>query len=265
MKRMKVTSLCYHDVIVGSAFNSSGFSGEKAAGYKLDTVAFWRHLEAIEGEVMAHRSARRPGHVLDLLRGTGRQQGCLLTFDDGGTSAVTTIAPMLEDFGWRGHFFITTDYIDAPGFLRREQIRDLHRRGHVIGSHSCSHRGCMSSLPVVRLVKEWGVSKEVLSGLLGEEIVTASVPSGYYAPHVAEAAALVGLKALFTLEPRAQVESRGGCLVLGRYLVKRSTPAGRAAKLAVGSPYQCARQWLLWNTKKLAGLGYVYSKVRANL
>jgi peptidoglycan/xylan/chitin deacetylase (PgdA/CDA1 family) len=261
---MRVTSLCYHDVITGSAFNTSGFPGEESAGYKLDTVAFRQHLEAIEDQVMEHSSARRPGHVMELLGGLGRKQGCLLTFDDGGTSAITTIAPMLEDFGWRGHFFITTDYIDAPGFLTRDEIRQLHRRGHVIGSLSSSHRGRMSSLPPERLVNEWGVSKEILSGLLGEEVLTAAVPSGYYAPRVAEAAAVVGLKALFTLEPRTLTESRGGCLVLGRYLVKRGTPASLAAKLAVGSPYQCARQWLLWNTRKVAenGLGDVYPKVR---
>src|SRR5207248_2417645 len=122
----KITSLCYHDVIAGFAFKSSGFSGADSDSYKLDTVAFREHMEAIEDEVQAHPSARRPGNVLELLGGgAGRKQGCLLTFDDGGASAITTIAPILEEFGWRGHFFITTDYIDAPGFLTREQIREL--------------------------------------------------------------------------------------------------------------------------------------------
>jgi hypothetical protein len=261
---MRIASLCYHDVIAGSAFNASGFPGADAAGYKLDTVAFRRHLEAIEDEVMAHRQARRPGTVLDLLGGSDRQRGCLLTFDDGGSSALTTIAPMLEDFGWRGHFFITTDYIGAPGFLTTAQIRELHRRGHVIGSHSCSHDGRMPSLPAERLVTEWALSKETLSGLLGAEVVTAAVPSGYYSRSVAEAAAVVGLKALFTLEPQSLVESCGGCLVFGRYLVRRNLPPRLAGKLAVCSPYPCARQWLLWNVKKLAtsGLGAIYPRVR---
>jgi len=253
---MKVTSLCYHDVIAGSAFSSSGFPGDESSGYKLDTVSFRDHLEAIEYEVMAHRTARRPGNVQQILEGGGgRRQGCLLTFDDGGSSAITKIAPMLEDFGWRGHFYIATDYIDAPGFLNREQVRELHRRGHVIGSHSCTHRGRMSSLPVERLVREWGISKEILAGLIGEEVTTASVPSGYYSPQVAEAAAIVGLKALFTLEPQTTVESRGGCLVFGRYLMRRNSPSRVAGKLAVGHPIFCAGQWALWNARKLAIIG----------
>ena len=262
---MKVTSLCYHDVIAGSAFSASGFPGAESASYKLDTAAFSAHLEAIQDEVLEHRSARRPGNVLELLDGgAGRQQGCLLTFDGGGVSAITTIAPMLEDLGWRGHFFLTTDYIDSPGFLTRDQIRELRRRGHVIGSHSCSRFGRMSSLSVERLVMEWGISKEILSGLIGEEVTTAAVTFGYYSPRVAEAATLVGLKALFTLEPRATVESRGGCLLFGRYLMKRYAPAQLAGRLAVGCPYSCARQWVCWNAEKLAksGLGDAYPKVR---
>lgn len=252
---MKITSLCYHNVITGSAFDASGFPGVDVAAYKLDVTTFQRHLEAIEDEVQAHAKARRPGSVLDLWNGSQRQSGCLLTFDDGGASGITTIAPMLENFGWHGHFFITTDYMDAPGFLTREQIRELRRRGHVIGSHSCSHHGRMSSHTPERLVREWGISKEILSGLLGEEVTTASVPSGYFSRRVAEAAAVVGLKGLFTLEARGLVESLGGCMVFGRYLVKRNSPPRLAAKLAVGSVYPCATQWLFWNVKKLVRTG----------
>jgi peptidoglycan/xylan/chitin deacetylase (PgdA/CDA1 family) len=262
--RMRLPSLCYHDVVAGAQCDSSGFPGADSAYYKLDALTFQRHLEVIEETVQAHRSARRPGNVSDLLGGTGRRQGCLLTFDDGGSSAVTTIAPMLEDFGWRGHFFIATDYIDAQGFLTRQEIRELRRRGHVIGAHSCSHRGRTSVLPAERLVLEWGISKEVLSGLLGEPVTTAAVPSGYYSHSAVDAAAIVGLKALFTLEPTTRVETRSGCLVLGRYLIRRSAPARLAGNLAVGSIYPCARQWLLWKIGRMAesALGDVYPRVR---
>jgi peptidoglycan/xylan/chitin deacetylase (PgdA/CDA1 family) len=261
---MKIISFCYHDVIAGAAYDSSGFSGDGPARYKLNTVAFRTHLEAIEEEVLAHHSARRPGSVLELLMEGGRKQGCLLTFDGGGVSAIGTIAPMLEDFGWRGHFFIPTDYIGMQGFLRREQIRELRRRGHVIGTSSSTRHELTEAMPAERLIREWGVGKEILSEITGEEVTTAAVPSGHYARHVAEAAAIVGLKAVFTLEPRTTVESRGGCQVFGRYLIGRRTPARVAGKLAVGDPVFCAQQWMFWNAKKLAktGLGDAYPKVR---
>ena len=261
---MRVRSLCYHDVIREGAYDSSGFTGGLTTTYKLEAGIFRLHLAAIEEEVMARRSARRPGNVLDLLSGIRRGGSCLLTFDDGGSSALATIAPILEDFGWRGHFFIITNYIDAPGFLTRQQIRELHSRGHVIGTHSCSHRGRMSAQPPERLIQEWGISKEILSGLVGEEVITAAAPSGSYSRRVVEAAAIVGLRALFTLEPTARVESHGGCSIFGRYLIKRGMEPSLAGKLAVGRAYPCAMQWLSWNARKLAklGLGPVYPRIR---
>ncbi len=249
---MRVNSLCYQDVVGRRAGpDPIGFGEPVADTYKLGSGAFRVHLQAIQDEVLARRNARRPGNVLDLLR-RPVPRGCLLTFDDTRSSTVATVAPMLEEFGWRGHFFIATDYIDAPGFLNRAGIRELHRRGHVIGTHSCSSSSRMSSFAPERLVMEWGISKEILSGVLGEDVTTASVPSGYHSRRIAEAAALVGIKALFTLEPTAQVEAQGGCLVFGRYQVRRATPAARAAKLAVGSAYPCAVEWLSWNAKKMA-------------
>ena len=60
----------------------------------------------------------------------------LLTFDDGGASAITHTAPALEARNWRGHFFMTVGQLGTPEFLGPAALRDLHRRGHVIGSHT---------------------------------------------------------------------------------------------------------------------------------
>ena len=68
----------------------------------------------------------------------------LLTFDDGGKSAVTRVAGLLEKYGWHGHFFVTAGQINRKGLLNTEQIRRLRREGHVIGSHSFSHPVRMS-------------------------------------------------------------------------------------------------------------------------
>ena len=255
---MNVTSLCYHDVIQNAAFDSSGFAGADSASYKLDRPDFKRHLEALA------RAGIAVVHNPDRLAGDDRTRPCLLTFDDGGAGAYHDIAPLLESYGWRGFFFITTNYINVPRFLTSAQIRELHQRGHVIGSHSCSHRGRMSSFSWERLVAEWAGSVNILSDLLGEQVTTASVPSGFYSSRVAETAAFAGLTTLFTLEPTTQVQQIAGCRVLGRYLMKRTTPPEAAAGLATGSLSPCLRQWMSWKVKKAAksGLGDLYPLVR---
>ena len=185
-----------------------------------------------------------------LFRSEGRP--VLLTFDDGGVSFHHPIADLLESRGWRGHFFITTDRIGTPGFLTEAQLRELDRRGHIIGSHSCSHPTRMAALNRADLDREWRQSIARLSAVLGDAVKVASVPGGYYSRDVAESAAAAGIEALFTSEPTAQVGMLSGCRVLGRYVVQRGMPPEWSAGFATGSPAHCWRQSALWKAKRIA-------------
>jgi len=191
----------------------------------------------------------------------------LLTFDDGGVSAHSVIADLLEAQGWRGHFFVTAQCIGQEGFLTAEQIRDLHRRGHVIGSHSYSHPDPMAKLSRQALVEEWANSAYILADILGAPIRSASVPGGYYSRIVAAAAAEAGITTLFNSEPVTRGLRVGDCTVLGRYTIMRGTPPSRAADLACARPGACARQWLEWNGKGLLKIlgGGLYLRLRDNL
>ncbi len=146
---MEALSLMYHDVVEPGCFAASGFPGEGAHRYKLEREAFRRHLEAI-------RASKGASHVGSIERAApwgGRP--VFLTFDDGGASAHDCIAAMLEELGWRGHFFITTGRIGSPGFVDKAQIRDLQRRGHMIGSHSHTHPTRMAYVPWEQMQDEW--------------------------------------------------------------------------------------------------------------
>src|SRR5450759_2938016 len=228
---MQAIAIMYHDVVENGEFESSGFSGVAAHVYKLRREDFVRHLDAI-----AASTAAAVGTVRQL---EGRP--VLLTFDDGGVSFHHPIADLLESRGWRGHFFITTDRIGTPGFLTEAQLRELHRRGHIIGSHSCSHPTRMAALNRADLDREWRQSIARLSAVLGDAVKVASVPGGYYSRDVAESAAAAGIEALFTSEPTAQVGMLNGCRVLGRYVVQRGMSPAWSAGFAAGSPSQCWR------------------------
>ncbi|PYO66376.1 MAG: hypothetical protein DMD69_13980 [Gemmatimonadetes bacterium] len=246
---MRTLALGYHDVVDGGAWDTSGFPGPTHATYKLDRRAFEQHLVAVSG------AARRRGTVRDLLytrTPASHQPPVLLTFDDGGASAYSCIADLLERAGWRGHFFIITDYLDRPGFVTTPQVRELAARGHVIGTHSCSHPTRMASCSWDRLIQEWTTSAAILSELLGEPVRIASVPGGAYSSRVAEAAAVAGITALFTSEPTSRCHQVDGCLVVGRYSLRRGTPARIAAALASGRLLPRLAQLCFWNCKKLA-------------
>lgn len=223
---MSTPVLMYHDVVDDA--DGSGFPGKHAGLYKLRRASFEKHLLAIR--------AAAPDTIL--------------TFDDGGVSFHSTIGGMLEQYGWRGHFFITTDWIGQPGFCDCAQIRDLAGRGHIIGSHSCSHPPRMSALSPEEIEAEWRRSREALEEIIGVPVSTASVPGGYYSSTVAAAAARAGIRTLYTSEPTTRATRLDNCLILGRYAIQRDDSASKAAALAAGRWVPRAQQFVWWKTKK---------------
>ena len=259
---MRALSIMYHDVVEDAQFDSSGFPGEGANIYKLPREHFARQLEAIRRAV--------PEGAVTLITGRtplSHPPPVFLTFDDGGASAHWPIAAMLESYGWRGHFFVTTGRIGAAGFLSRAQLFDLHRRGHVVGSHSVSHPTRMAALSPQAIEHEWTASLTHLTDILSEPVKVASVPGGYYSRRVARAAAAAGIEVLFNSEPTAAAAAVDGCLVLGRYVVKRGMGPEWAAGFAAGHRSPRWKQAALWNAKRLAKLlgGGAYLKLRETI
>jgi hypothetical protein len=157
---VRAISLLYHDVVLPGRQSSSGFPGGDADIYKLTLPDFERHPDAIRSALP--KPAIIASELGDIDISHTRP---LLTFDDGGVSAHQHVARLLETVGWRGHFFVTTNWIGKEGFLNPAQIRDLHARGHSIGSHSYSHPARMSYCSREQLRREWTESIAVVGPL----------------------------------------------------------------------------------------------------
>ncbi len=256
---MNAVTLMYHDVTPPGLDDSSGFPGGDAARYKLAPDEFASHLRAIHGCI------RREPATIDTLAAREAAPGLpvLLTFDDGGASAAV-IADCLDVFGWRGHFLVTTGYIDRPGFLSRGQIRALRARGHIIGSHSCTHPLRMAGCSTERLREEWTRSLATLSDVLGERPSVASVPGGDHSAAVADTAADAGIRFLFTSRPTTSVRRLGDVDVIGRFAIRRSIHPRQAAAVASGALAPRLRQLLWWDLKAIgkAVAGPAYRRLR---
>jgi len=242
-----MTALMYHDVVAAGEEDSSGFPGRDAALYKVTPELFAEHLDAIV--------CAQPGTLLDPrcrpdLPDLLAPPDPVFTFDDGGASAMAA-ADALERRGLIGHFFITTNYVGTRGFVTEGNLRELARRGHVIGSHSCSHPLRMGHCFWTQLVDEWLRSRTILGDILGSEVTVASVPGGDFAPQVAEAAAAAGLTRLFTSEPTSDSRQAFGVTLIGRFAIQRWTTARTAAALAAGDWLPCTQQAVVWNAKKM--------------
>lgn len=69
-----------------------------------------------------------------------------LTFDDGTKGNITEVAPLLKKFGRPAMFNIITDRIGTPGYMTWDDVRELHRQGFEIASHTLSHPNLLTLL-----------------------------------------------------------------------------------------------------------------------
>ena len=241
---VKAASLLYHDVVEPGRPEASGFQGAGPDRYKLDRPEFDDHLRAL-AEQVRHPPVAAP----ELDEGSGSPLPWLLTFDDGGGSA-RLIGETLAERGWRGHFFVTTDFIGTDGFVTADDIRALESAGHVVGSHSCSHPHRMAACSWTQLLEEWKRSTAALREIVGHRVSVASVPGGEYSGLVARAAAATQIEHLFTSEPVLAVKQVEGCKVWGRLSIVHVDPPERAAELALGKLGPRCRMYASWQAKK---------------
>lgn len=248
MALTQMLTLLLHDVYERER-DESGFSGPGADRYKLSVAEFEAQLVRLAAGLQA-----APVLVTDPPEPfPARPAGIpfAMTVDDGGVSYYTNVAPRLETFGWRGHCLVTTGCIGRRGFLDARQIRELHARGHCIGTHSVSHPQRFAALDPERMLREWRDSRRALEDLLGTEVTVGSVPGGDFSQDVAAAADAAGLRVLFTSEPQTGIGRAGACEVLGRFTLRAGSRPDFARQLATLHRPLLAREWLAWNAKKM--------------
>lgn len=236
---MEKVALMYHDIITINDI-TSGFQNESAFQYKVNEDTF--------EEVVRNLSPSR----------------VLFTFDDGGLSFLTNAAPILEKYGHRGVFFIATDYIGTPGFLSVEQVRELDKRGHIVGSHSCSHPHNMAGLPDDAISKEWIESKNKLEEILGHTMEYASIPNGYSSKSVVTKAREAGIKYLYTSTPIDRVKNVKGISLIGRYVIHDKMLPQEVTNIVESRKTRIKKyaKWLVIESIKFV-LGNQYDKVKS--
>lgn len=255
--RLRSIALGYHDVVDRMPTEDDALRACPSL-YTLVSFAFREHLQSI-----LERTSQTSVMTVESC-GDATERPVFLTFDDGALGAYECIAPELERNGWRGHFFIVSDWIGKPGFMNADQIRQLRQRGHMIGSHSQSHPERISGLSDSDLLKEWTESSAVLRDVLAETVKIASVPNGFYSKRVGRAVGAAGIEVLFNSEPTTYWLKAEGVTVLGRYAIFADTPPAVAGALAAGSNWPRWRQAAAWQVKKAAKTvgGESYLKLR---
>lgn len=131
------------------------------------------------------------GNLEDALYGRlerpGSKKRLVLTFDDGTRDFIEYALPVLQELRFSATLFVVTGIAGMSGgrrawtaleyqselsqvpLLNMSELRDLHRMGFTIGSHTVSHPW-LPSLGAREVEREVTMSRQVLSHLLGDPV-----------------------------------------------------------------------------------------------
>ena len=101
------------------------------------------------------------------------------TFDDGGISNMLSSEILLKN-KLKGVFFIPTKFIGCKGFLTKNDIKELHNNGHVVGTHTHNHPRFLNKFNYDDQFFEWSRSSNILSDIIGNKVTVAGAPGGRY-------------------------------------------------------------------------------------
>jgi peptidoglycan/xylan/chitin deacetylase (PgdA/CDA1 family) len=121
-----------------------------------------------------------------------------IAFHDG-TKDHLAAGKLLSELGLKGTFFIVTGWLGQKGFLTRDDVKELARLGHRIGSHTVTHPN-LTKLNQDELNKELVESKRTLEDITNQSIDWLAPPGGMYNRSVLERADAQGYFVFSTME-----------------------------------------------------------------
>lgn len=83
------------------------------------------------------------------------------TYDDGCPNQYKTVVPMMNRYNLRGTFYTITDWADNGSAIGWDQLREMSKSGHEIGSHTITHPNSVGAEELIvakqKIEKEIGV------------------------------------------------------------------------------------------------------------
>lgn len=134
LAKQEVPILCYHQIR-----DYKPTDGKVARDYIVPVSSFAQQMKALADS--GYHSIL-PSQLHDYLtKGKALpSKPVMITFDDTRLDQYTSALPELNKNGFKGVFFIMTVSLGRPGYMSREQVKQLSDQGHTIGSHTWDHK-----------------------------------------------------------------------------------------------------------------------------
>jgi peptidoglycan/xylan/chitin deacetylase (PgdA/CDA1 family) len=125
----------------------------------------------------------------------------MISFDDTRLDQYTVALPELNKYKFKGVFFIMTVSLGRPGYMSREQVKQLADEGHAIGSHTWNHKNVKTYTE-----EDWPIQMEKpvkqLESVIGKPIHYFAYPFGLWNKEAISKIKQHGFKGAFQLSAR---------------------------------------------------------------
>jgi len=125
----------------------------------------------------------------------------MITFDDTRLEHFTVAVPEMNKYGFKGVFFIMTVSLNRPGYMTREQVKQLADEGHTVGLHTWNHKNVKTYTE-----EDWPVQIEKpmaqLKQITGKPVDYFAYPFGLWNKPALEKIKEHGFKSAFQLSAR---------------------------------------------------------------
>jgi peptidoglycan/xylan/chitin deacetylase (PgdA/CDA1 family) len=126
----------------------------------------------------------------------------MLTFDDTRLDQYAVALPEMNKYGFKGVFFIMTVSLGRPGYMSKEQVKQLADEGNIIGSHTWDHHNVKKYTGDDWVIQIEKPSKQ-LEAITGKPVNYFAYPFGLWNKDAIVKLKEHGFKAVFQLsDPR---------------------------------------------------------------
>lgn len=147
----------------------------RRSGCVLSSDLFYKIVNAKEEKIVT---------LSEILRSRVGNGNIALTFDDGLADLYTIAYPYLKAHNCPFTIFIVSDFLDKPGYITKEQFRELAADPLVtIGSHGTSHK-LLTELEKDEIEEELNDSQNLLEALSGKKVDMFAYSHGQYNKYI---------------------------------------------------------------------------------
>lgn len=195
LNRPQVPILCYHQIRSWTSSDS-----KRAEDYIVPVDNFREQMKMLAGN--GYHSILPDQLYAYLENGTPLpSKPIMLTFDDTRAEQYTIADAEMKKYGFRGVFFIMTVSLNRPGYMTREEVRQLADEGNIIGSHTWDHSNVKNYL-AQDWVKQVDKPSKQLEQITGKPVNYFAYPFGLWNKKAIEELKERGFKAAFQLSEK---------------------------------------------------------------